>query len=98
MFKREIIVCGFQTVEIEVLLVLAGGKWYGINVFAEGIADTYAACVWEPSLVKINALTAASESCCVILSVDELIKHSKGNSEYEAPDTLPGPRGRGRPM
>ncbi|GAU98740.1 hypothetical protein RvY_09848 [Ramazzottius varieornatus] len=73
-----------------------GAKWYGINVFTEGIADTYVACIWEPALVKINALTAASEACCQILSVDELIKHSKGANEYEAPDALPG-RGRGRP-
>ncbi|OQV12945.1 T-complex protein 1 subunit eta [Hypsibius exemplaris] len=73
-----------------------GAKWFGINVFTEGIADNYAACIWEPSLVKINALTAASEACCQILSVDELIKHSKGGNEYEAPDALPG-RGRGRP-
>ncbi|XP_055328782.1 T-complex protein 1 subunit eta-like [Paramacrobiotus metropolitanus] len=74
-----------------------GAKWYGINVFTDGIADNYAACIWEPSLVKINALTAASEACCQILSVDELIKHSKGANEYQAPDVLPG-RGRGRPM
>jgi T-complex protein 1 subunit eta len=29
--------------------------------------------VWEPSLVKVNALQAATEAACLILSVDETI-------------------------
>ena len=29
--------------------------------------------VWEPSLVKINAVQAATEAACLILSVDETI-------------------------
>ena len=29
--------------------------------------------VWEPSLVKINAIQAAVEASCLILSVDETI-------------------------
>jgi chaperonin GroEL (HSP60 family) len=32
-----------------------------------------AAFVWEPSLVKINAIQAATEASCLILSVDETI-------------------------
>jgi len=62
----------------------------------EGICDTYASFVWEPSLVKLNGLTAASEAACMILSVDETIK----NNESEKPDQSPMPgmggRGRGR--
>ena len=30
--------------------------------------------VWEPSLVKINAVQAATEAACLILSVDETIR------------------------
>jgi len=30
--------------------------------------------VWEPSLVKINAVQAAVEASCLILSVDETIR------------------------
>ncbi len=30
--------------------------------------------VWEPSLVKINAIQAAVEASCLILSVDETIR------------------------
>lgn len=51
-----------------------GGKWFGVDVMSEDIADNFIACVWEPALVKINALTAASEAACLILSVDETIK------------------------
>ncbi|KAL0188470.1 hypothetical protein M9458_015569, partial [Cirrhinus mrigala] len=39
-----------------------GGMWYGVDVNNEDIADNFQACVWEPSIVRINALTAASEA------------------------------------
>lgn len=71
-----------------------GGKWFGVDVMNEDIADNLIACVWEPALVKINALTAASEAACLILSVDETIRSPRSSAE--------GPpmqgRGRGRPM
>lgn len=73
-----------------------GGKWYGVDINNEGIADNYEACVWEPSVVKINALTAASEAACLILSVDETIKNPKSSAD-DAPAMGRG-RGRGRPM
>lgn len=60
----------------------------------EDIADNFTACVWEPALVKINALTAASEAACLILSVDETIRSPR--SSQDGPP-MPG-RGRGRPM
>ena len=39
----------------------------------EGVRDNMEAFVWEPSLVKINAVQAATEAACLILSVDETI-------------------------
>lgn len=51
-------------------------KWFGVNMETEGICDTFAAGVWEPTLVKMNAITAATEAACVILSVDETIKNT----------------------
>ncbi|CAH1259318.1 T-complex protein 1 subunit eta-like [Branchiostoma lanceolatum] len=73
-----------------------GGTWYGVDIDSEDIRDNFEACVWEPSLVKINAITAASEACCLILSVDETIKSpSRTTNEGPAP---PRGRGRGRPM
>jgi len=51
--------------------------------------------VWEPAVIKINALTAASEAACLILSVDETVKNPKSSPEGEG---MPRGRGRGRPM
>ncbi|KAJ3581495.1 hypothetical protein NHX12_016581 [Muraenolepis orangiensis] len=62
-----------------------GGMWYGVDINNEDIADNYVACVWEPSIVRINALTAASEAACLILSVDETIKNPRSSMD--------GPRG-----
>ena len=45
-------------------------------------------------MMKINALTAAIEAACLILSVDETIKNPQ--SDIGDPQALPGPRGRGR--
>ena len=75
----------------------AGGTWFGVDIVNEDIADNFEACVWEPSVVKINALTAASEAACLILSVDETIKNPKA-AQAEG-GGMPGRgRGRGRPM
>merc|ERR1712226_636795 len=53
------------------------GIWYGVDILNEDIADNYAACVWEPSIVKANAITAASEATCLLLSVDETVKNPR---------------------
>ncbi|GIY31047.1 t-complex protein 1 subunit eta [Caerostris darwini] len=71
-----------------------GGIWYGVDIHNEDIADNYEACVWEPAVVKINALTAATEASCLIVSLDETIKNPKSNV---TPPGIPG-RGRGRPF
>lgn len=55
--------------------------WSGVDIFNEDIQDNLAACVWEPSVVKKNAITAATEACCLILSVDETIKAPKAKQE-----------------
>lgn len=80
------------------LHTVVAGKWFGVNVLTEDISDNFAGCVWEPSVVKINALTAASEATCLILSVDETIKNPKAEQQGQgAPGGGMG-RGRGRPM
>ncbi|CAD0106690.1 unnamed protein product [Aureobasidium uvarum] len=50
-----------------------GNLWAGVDFQNEGVRDNMAAFVWEPSLVKINAIQAATEASCLILSVDETI-------------------------
>merc|ERR1712203_597050 len=54
-----------------------GNPWYGVDILNEDIADNYEKCVWEPAVVKINAITAASEAACLILSVDETVKNPR---------------------
>ncbi|KAJ1525867.1 hypothetical protein ONE63_009059 [Megalurothrips usitatus] len=74
-----------------------GQCWYGVDVMKEDISDNFESCVWEPSIIKINALTAASEAACLILSVDETIKNPKSGG-HDAPQMPQMGRGMGRPM
>ena len=55
--------------------------WYGVDITREDVSDNFEAAVWEPAVVKINAITAASEAACLILSVDETIKVPKSVAE-----------------
>lgn len=50
-------------------------KWMGVDVFNEGICNTYTSGVWEPSSNKLNAIAAATEAACVILSIDETVRN-----------------------
>uniref|UniRef100_A0A1A9W6R1 T-complex protein 1 subunit eta n=1 Tax=Glossina brevipalpis TaxID=37001 RepID=A0A1A9W6R1_9MUSC len=81
---------------LDVNHLTTGCQWYGVDIMKEDISDNFRECVWEPSIIKINALTAAAEAACMILSVDETIKSPKA---AEAP-AAGGPIGRGvgRPM
>lgn len=76
------------------LFFILGNSWFGVDINKENIADNFDACVWEPSVIKINALSAAAEATCLILSVDETIKSPKSG---DGPPAMPG-RGMGRPM
>ncbi|XP_044259979.1 T-complex protein 1 subunit eta [Tribolium madens] len=70
-----------------------GHCWYGVDINKEDISDNLEACVWEPAIVKANALTAATETTCLILSVDETIKNQKSGDAQPQMG-----RGMGRPM
>jgi len=72
------------------------GKWYGVDINNESICDTYESFVWEPSLVRLNAITAATEAACLILSIDETVKNDE-SEKPEAGPQMPGGRGRGMP-
>ena len=60
----------------------------------EDITDNFEAFVWEPAVVKINALTAACEATCLVISVDETIRNPRSAVDGDQPVG----RGRGRPM
>merc|ERR1712098_603626 len=77
------------------------GIWYGVDVLNEDIADNFEACVWESAIVKSNAITAASEAACLLLSVDETVKNprsAQGDQQMGGGGGMPMGRGRGRPM
>ena len=52
-----------------------GDTWAGVDVDGEGVADNMKAFVWEPALVKTNALSSAVDAACLILSVDETVRN-----------------------
>lgn len=74
-----------------------GNTWAGVDIENEAVTDTVKAFVWEPALVKINAISAASEAACLILSIDETVKSAQ---TQQAPDNRPtrGMPGAGRGM
>ncbi|KAF9056018.1 chaperonin Cpn60/TCP-1 family [Panaeolus papilionaceus] len=81
-----------------------GERWYGVDVDGEeGIRDNLKAFVWEPSLVKMNAISSATEAACLILSVDETVRNPQSEAQNPGPKAPPGAaqralRGRGRGM
>ncbi|PHT79096.1 T-complex protein 1 subunit eta [Capsicum chinense] len=74
------------------------GAPYGVDINTGGIADSFANFVWEPAVVKINAINAATEAACLILSVDETVKNPKSESAQgdAAAGAMGGMGGRGR--
>lgn len=68
---------GFDSTDIlnrlRVEHVAKRNTWAGVDFDHEGVANNLERFVWEPSLVKINAIQAATEASCLILSVDETI-------------------------
>ncbi|EPZ32103.1 chaperonin subunit 1 [Rozella allomycis CSF55] len=52
-----------------------GDKWAGVDIKNEDVSNNYDNFIWEPTLVKINMLTSATEAACLILSVDETFRN-----------------------
>lgn len=85
---------GFDSTDIlsklRMLHAKAENIWYGVDMESEDVGDNFKKFVWEPALVKTNAISSAVEAACVILSVDETVK----NPQSERP-TAGMPRGGG---
>ncbi|KAN0015810.1 hypothetical protein ACTFIV_009642 [Dictyostelium citrinum] len=62
-----------------------GEKWFGVDIVNEGICDTYESAIWEPSLVKLNSIVAATEATCLILSVDETVQNNQAEKAQAGP-------------
>ncbi|KAG7819712.1 hypothetical protein KL942_002592 [Ogataea angusta] len=70
-----------------------GEAWYGLDFESETVSNNFEKFVWEPALVKMNALQSATEAAVLVLSVDETIK----NEPNEPQPQQPMGRGRGIP-
>lgn len=46
------------------------GTWFGVDVLNMQVADMFKIFVWEPEVVRLNVISAATEAACTILSVD----------------------------
>ena len=70
------------------------GIWQGVDVLNNRISDMYKEFVWEPELVRINVISAATEAACTILSVDQTIRNPKSEQQQtEAERRLTGQAG-----
>ncbi|KAJ3750896.1 chaperonin Cpn60/TCP-1 family [Lentinula detonsa] len=81
-----------------------GEKWFGVDVDGvSGVRDNMDAFVWEPALIKLNAISSAAEAASLILSVDETVRNPQSEQANPGPKAPPGTaqralRGRGRGM
>ncbi|KAG0634929.1 chaperonin Cpn60/TCP-1 family [Tuber brumale] len=97
---------GFDATDILNKLRMRHGKgetWAGVDIVNEGIANNLEKFVWEPTAVKVNAIQAATEAACLILSVDETVKNQESEQPQSGPPMPRGAaqralRGRGRGM
>ncbi|OLL24638.1 putative T-complex protein 1 subunit eta [Neolecta irregularis DAH-3] len=67
-----------------------GSRWSGVSVkTADGTADNMDEFVWEPALVKVNAVYSAAEAACLILSVDETITNEASQQPQAGGPQMP---------
>lgn len=52
-----------------------GEIWAGVDIESDGVANNLEKFVWEPSVVKINALSGATEAACLILRWVPILLH-----------------------
>lgn len=67
-----------------------GHTWDGIDIASEGVANNMDKFVWEPSLIKINALASSAEAARVLLSIDETIRAQQDAPQGTGPPMPPG--------
>mmetsp|Transcript_18152 Transcript_18152/g.22556 ORF Transcript_18152/g.22556 Transcript_18152/m.22556 type:complete len:489 (-) Transcript_18152:65-1531(-) len=70
--------------------------WYGVDIINGGICDTFELGVWEPSENKCNSFAAATESTCVILSIDETVRNPKSQAPGAATGMMDANMGGGQ--
>jgi len=73
-----------------------GNTWYGVDINKEDVGDNYENFVWEPTLIRRNAIASATEAATLILSVDETVKNPQ--SEQQDHQQMQAQAGGMRPM
>lgn len=66
------------------------GRWMGVDILGGCTIDTYKSFVWEPLLVKKNALASATEAACLILSIDETVTNNESDAAKKAESASQG--------
>eukprot|EP00388_Colpodella_angusta_P000957 GDKJ01003212.1.p1 GENE.GDKJ01003212.1~~GDKJ01003212.1.p1 ORF type:complete len:561 (+),score=167.19 GDKJ01003212.1:46-1728(+) len=77
---------------------LVENRWMGVDCMNGGMCDAFTNFIWEPALVRRNAIASATEAACLVLSVDETVRNPRAenpNAGMPAP-SRGGMRGRGR--
>lgn len=70
-------------------------KWIGIDFDTENIGNNFEKFIWEPAVIKINAISSATEAANLIFSIDETITNKQAQDQG---GQVTGMRGRGMPM
>ncbi|KAJ9100475.1 T-complex protein 1 subunit eta [Naganishia friedmannii] len=66
-----------------------GDIWAGVDIESEGVSDNFKKFVWEPVLVKSNALSSAVEAATLILSVDETVRNPQSDQSGDMGPRMP---------
>jgi len=78
------------------MATVEGAQWFGVDIVNGGICNTFETFVWEPTLVKRNALASATEAACLILSIDETVKNAESDAAKKS--QAAGRGGAGMPL
>ena len=70
-----------------------GETWAGVDIDTGDVVDAMENFIWEPLVVKKNALKAATEAACTILAVDETVAIPEHENKID--NNLGPQRGRG---
>ena len=71
-------------------MCIRDSTWDGIDVATEGVSDNMKKFVWEPALIKINALTSSAEAARLILTIDETVNAQQSEQPAPGPPAPPG--------
>lgn len=92
---------GYDSFDILIKLRTAhnqpNGTWMGVDIQNGGILNSMDEFIWEPLVVKLNALKAATEAACTILAVDETVAIPEHETTFDTGrGGAPGGMARGR--